>query len=254
MINLKNLKVNCGDKEIIKGLSLEINSGEVHAIMGPNGAGKSTLAQALIGNENYQVVSGGMLFNTENILDLSIEDRALRGMFLAFQYPIEIPGVNNTYLLRASLNAKRKYMGLPQIDAFDFLKLIREVMKKMNIPEDFINRYVNQGFSGGEKKKNEILQMMLLEPSFCILDETDSGLDVDALKIVAEGVNAMRSKDRSILIITHYQRLLELIKPDYVHVLSDGTIVKSGDYTLAEDLDKRGFDWVKLAKDSNANA
>jgi Fe-S cluster assembly ATP-binding protein len=254
MIDLKNLKVNCGDKEIIRGLSLKINSGEIHAIMGPNGAGKSTLAQALIGNENYQVVSGDMLFNNENILNLSIEDRALRGIFLAFQYPIEIPGVNNTYLLRASLNAKRKYMGLPQIDAFDFLKLIREVMKKMNIPEDFINRYVNQGFSGGEKKKNEILQMMLLEPSFCILDETDSGLDVDALKIVAEGVNAMRSKDRSILIITHYQRLLELIKPDYVHVLSGGTITKSGDHTLAEDLDKRGFDWVTLARDSNAKS
>jgi Fe-S cluster assembly ATP-binding protein len=251
MISINNLKVNCDDKEIIKDLSLHINSGEVHAIMGPNGSGKSTLAQAIIGNQNYQVKSGTITLNKEDITDISIEERALRGIFLAFQYPIEIPGVNNTYLLRASLNAKRKHMGLPEIDAFDFLKLIKKIMQRMNITEDFINRYVNQGFSGGEKKKNEILQMMLLEPSFCILDETDSGLDVDSLKIVAEGVNKMRSSSRSILIITHYQRLLELIKPDYVHVLSDGAIVKTGDHTLAETLDKRGFDWVKTLAESN---
>jgi Fe-S cluster assembly ATP-binding protein len=251
MISINNLKVNCDDKEIIKDLSLHINSGEVHAIMGPNGSGKSTLAQAIIGNQNYQVKSGTITLNKEDITDISIEERALRGIFLAFQYPIEIPGVNNTYLLRASLNAKRKHMGLPEIDAFDFLRLIKKIMQRMNITEDFINRYVNQGFSGGEKKKNEILQMMLLEPSFCILDETDSGLDVDSLKIVAEGVNKMRSSSRSILIITHYQRLLELIKPDYVHVLSDGAIVKTGDHTLAETLDKRGFDWVKTLAESN---
>jgi Fe-S cluster assembly ATP-binding protein len=245
MLTIENLHVRVADREILKGLSLEVPAGEVHAIMGPNGSGKSTLAQVLAGRDGYEVTAGTILFRGADLLALAPEERARAGVFLAFQYPIEIPGVNNAYLLKAALNAQRQARGEPAVDAFEFMKLIKSKMELMQIPKDFLNRSVNQGFSGGEKKRNEILQLLLLEPSLAVLDETDSGLDVDALKIVANGVNSLRGDDRSMLLVTHYERLLELIVPDRVHVLAGGRIVKSGNHELARELDARGYDWVQ---------
>ncbi|HLF12973.1 MAG TPA: Fe-S cluster assembly ATPase SufC [Gammaproteobacteria bacterium] len=245
MLTIENLHVRVADREILKGLSLVVPAGEVHAIMGPNGSGKSTLAQVLAGREDYVVTAGTIRFRGEDLLQMAPEERARAGVFLAFQYPIEIPGVNNAYLLKAALNAQRQARGEQSIDAFEFMKLIKNKMELMEIPKDFLNRSVNQGFSGGEKKRNEILQMLLLEPQLAVLDETDSGLDVDALKVVAAGVNSLRSPERSMVLITHYERLLELIVPDHVHVLAGGRIVKSGDRHLARELDERGYDWVQ---------
>ncbi len=245
MLTIENLHARVHEREILKGLSLHVPAGEVHAIMGPNGSGKSTLAQVLAGREDYEVTAGRVLFRDQDLLALAPEERARAGVFLAFQYPIEIPGVNNAYLLKAALNAQRQARGEPPIDAFEFMKLIKSKVELVNAPKDFMSRNVNQGFSGGEKKRNEILQMLLLEPSLAILDETDSGLDVDALKTVAQGVNSLRSPDRSMLLVTHYERLLELIVPDRVHVLAGGKIVKSGGRELALELDERGYDWIK---------
>ncbi len=245
MLTIENLHVSVEEREILKGLDLSVNAGEVHAIMGPNGSGKSTLAQVLAGKDNYNVTQGRVLYRGEDLLEMEPEERARRGVFLAFQYPTEIPGVNNAYLLKAALNARREADGEQPVDAFEFMRLIRSRMELMNISKEFLNRSVNEGFSGGEKKRNEILQMLVLEPSLAILDETDSGLDVDALKIVAAGVNSLRSADRAMVLVTHYERLLELIVPDHVHVLSDGRIVKSGDHELARELDARGYDWVQ---------
>ena len=247
MLNIDNLHVRTGDADILKGLSLEVGAGEVHAIMGPNGSGKSTLAQAIAGHEDYEVTSGRIEFDGQDIAELDPEERACAGIFLGFQYPVEIPGVNNAYLLKAALNAKRKHNGEEEIDAFEFLKLAKEKMALLGMDPQFLNRGVNEGFSGGEKKRNEILQMAVLEPRLAILDETDSGLDIDALKAVAEGVNALRAEDRAIVLVTHYQRLLDYITPDFVHVLSDGRIVHSGDKTLATELEERGYDWVSQA-------
>jgi Fe-S cluster assembly ATP-binding protein len=244
MLTIENLHVRVADREILKGLDLTVPTGEVHAIMGPNGSGKSTLAQVLAGRENYQVTSGTVRLDGQDLLELAPEERARAGVFLAFQYPIEIPGVNNAYLLKAALNAQRAARGESPVDAFEFMKLIKNKMELMQIPRDFLNRSVNQGFLGGEKKRNEILQMLLLEPRLAVLDETDSGLDVDALKIVAAGVNSLRSPQRSMLLVTHYERLLELIVPDRVHVLAAGQILKSGGPDLARELDARGYDWV----------
>ena len=240
MIDIKNLKVSVKDKDIIKGLNLKINKGEVHAIMGPNGSGKSTLSYALSGKEGYETV-GEINYNGENILELNTEERAQKGIFLAFQYPIEIPGVFTNNFLRTSLNAVRKAKGEKELNAVEFLNLVKEKSQKLKIDKEMLSRPLNVGFSGGEKKRNEILQMSLLEPSFIIMDETDSGLDIDALKIVSNGVNAMRSPERSFLIITHYQRLLNYIKPDFVHVFSDGKIVESGDWKLALELENDGY-------------
>jgi len=222
MLEINNLKSRIGDTEILRGLSLSVNAGEVHAIMGPNGSGKSTLALVIAGHEDYVVTDGEVLYNGKNLLDLEPEERAREGVFLGFQYPVEIPGVNNAYLLKAAVNAKRKHKGLGEVDAFEFLKLAREKMASLGMDPKFLNRGVNEGFSGGEKKRNEILQMAMLEPSLAILDETDSGLDIDALKAVAQGVNSLRGPDRAIVLITHYQRLLDYIEPDFVHVLSEG--------------------------------
>lgn len=246
MLTIENLHARVADREILKGLSLEVPAGEVHAIMGPNGSGKSTLAQVLAGRPEYEITAGTVRFRGQDLLAMAPEERARAGLFLAFQYPIEIPGVNNAYLLKAALNAQRQSRGESAIDAFEFMKLIKKKMELMDIPKDFMTRSVNQGFSGGEKKRNEILQMLLLEPSLAVLDETDSGLDVDALKIVAGGVNSLRSPERSILLVTHYERLLELVVPDRVHVLADGRIVKSGDRSLGRELDRRGYDWVQV--------
>lgn len=244
MLSIQNLRVRAGDKEILKGLSLEIRAGEVHAIMGPNGSGKSTLAQVLAGRDGYEVIGGSVNYQNQDLLALEPEQRARKGVFLAFQYPVEIPGVNNAYLLKAALNAVRKERGLPEVDAFEFLQLVKDKMKLMQMDESFLNRSVNAGFSGGEKKRNEILQMAVLEPALALLDETDSGLDIDALRVVSAGVNSLRSKDRAIVLVTHYQRLLDYIEPDFVHVLSGGRIIKSGDKSLALELERRGYDWV----------
>ena len=244
MLTIENLHARVGDREILKGLNLHVPQGEVHAIMGPNGSGKSTLAQVLAGRDDYVVTAGSVTYLGQDLLALSPEERARSGVFLAFQYPIEIPGVNNAYLLKAAVNAQRQARGEAAIDAFEFMKLIKTKMEVVQIPKDFLNRSVNQGFSGGEKKRNEVLQMLLLEPRLAVLDETDSGLDVDALKIVAHGVNSLRSAERSMLVVTHYERLLELIVPDRVHVLAGGRIVKSGGRELAKELDERGYDWI----------
>jgi Fe-S cluster assembly ATP-binding protein len=240
-----NLHAQVADKEILRGVDLQINVGEVHAIMGPNGSGKSTLAGVLAGRDAYAVTAGEVLFQGKNLLEMDPEERAREGLFLAFQYPVEIPGVSNNYFLRAALNAIRKHGGQPEMDAAAFLKVVREKMKVLHIEQELLKRPVNEGFSGGEKKRNEIFQMAVLEPKLAILDETDSGLDIDALKVVADGVNALRGKERAFLIITHYQRLLNYIIPDRVHVLVDGRIVRSGGKELALELESRGYDWVK---------
>ncbi|WP_339615408.1 Fe-S cluster assembly ATPase SufC [uncultured Gilvimarinus sp.] len=245
MLRIDNLRASVEDKEILKGLSLEVKPGEVHAIMGPNGAGKSTLGNVLSGRAGYEVNSGTVEFNGKNLFDFEVEERAREGLFLAFQYPVEIPGVSNMEFLKVSVDAVRKHRGLPELSSVEFMKLARATSQKVKLDQAFLKRGVNEGFSGGEKKRNEILQMMLLEPSLCILDETDSGLDIDALQTVAEGVNAMRSKDRSFIVVTHYQRLLDYIVPDYVHVLSDGKIVKSGDKSLAKELEAKGYGWLE---------
>ncbi|MEI6805018.1 MAG: Fe-S cluster assembly ATPase SufC [Myxococcaceae bacterium] len=242
MLEIKNLKVNIGDKPILKGLSLSVKPGEIHAIMGPNGSGKSTLSQVLAGHPDYTITDGSVLFKNQNLLEEKPEERALKGLFLAFQYPVEISGVNNTYFLKAALNAKRKSQNLPELDAIDFLKLIKEKMALLKMDEAFLQRSVNEGFSGGEKKRNEALQIALLEPDLAILDETDSGLDIDALKIVAESINALRSPTRSFLVVTHYQRLLDYIVPDYVHVLQNGQITQSGGKELALELERSGYE------------
>ncbi|BAU48137.1 cysteine desulfurase [Sulfurifustis variabilis] len=245
MLSIKNLHVNVDGKPILKGIDLEIRSGEVHAIMGPNGSGKSTLANVLAGRENYEVTDGEVLYQGKNLLELAPEERAREGVFLAFQYPVEIPGVSNIYLLKAALNAVRKHRGLDELDAMDFLAFIKEKMKLVEMKEDFIYRSVNEGFSGGEKKRNEILQMAVLEPKLALLDETDSGLDIDALKIVANGVNALRGPERAIVMVTHYQRLLNYVVPDKVHVLARGRIAKSGGKDLALELERRGYGWIE---------
>ena len=245
MLKIKNLHVKVGEKEILRGINLTVGAGEVHAIMGPNGSGKSTLAHVLAGRENYQVTGGEVRYDGKDLLAMSPEERARGGIFLAFQYPIEIPGVSTTYFLKAALNAVRKHRGLEELDAMDFLTLIKEKIKLVEMDQALINRPLNEGFSGGEKKRNEILQMAVLDPRLAILDETDSGLDIDALRIVAGGVNALRRPDRSMLVITHYQRLLNYIVPDFIHVLFDGRIVKSGAKELALELESKGYDWLK---------
>ncbi len=245
LLSIKNLKASVDGKQILNGLNLEVNAGEVHAIMGPNGSGKSTLASVLAGKSEYEVTEGEVLLNGRNLLDLSPEERAHEGVFLAFQYPVEIPGVSNANFLKTALNETRKAKGLTPLDSKDFLVLMKEKMKLVEIEKSLTNRSVNEGFSGGEKKRNEIFQMAILEPTLAILDETDSGLDIDALRIVANGVNALRDKKRSFVVITHYQRLLEYIIPDFVHVLYNGRIVKSGTKELALELEEKGYDWVK---------
>ena len=245
MIKIENLNVNVEEKEILKGINLEVKPGELHVIMGRNGTGKSTLANVLVGKEKYIVTNGTVSFNGENLLDMSPEDRACAGLFLSFQYPVAIPGVNNMYFLKAAVNAVRKSQGEEEIDAVDFLSMIREKLKMVALDESFIHRPVNDGFSGAEKKRNEILQMITLEPKLSILDETDSGLDIDALKIVAKGVNDFRSPERSFILITHYQRILNYMKPDFVHVLMNGKIVKSGTMELAKEVEKKGYSWIE---------
>ena len=245
MLEIKNLHAKAADNEILRGINLTINTGEVHAVMGPNGSGKSTLAHVLSGRENYEVTAGEVLYEGKKLLEMSPEERAREGIFLAFQYPVEIPGVNTTYFLKAALNAVRKHRGLKELDAMDFLALVKEKMKIVEMDQGLLNRPINEGFSGGEKKRNEIFQMAVLDPKLAILDETDSGLDIDALRIVANGVNTLRTKDRAMIVITHYQRLLNYIVPDYVHVLFDGRIVKSGDKQLALKLEEKGYSWIE---------
>jgi len=245
MLQIKNLQARAEGKDILRGINLEVGTGELHAIMGPNGSGKSTLAQVLAGQAVYEVTGGEVIYEGKDLLEMSPEERAREGIFLAFQYPVEMPGVSNTYFLRSALNAIRKHRGLPEYDAMDFLALLREKMKLLEMDETLMTRSVNEGFSGGEKKRNEIFQMAVLEPKLGILDETDSGLDIDALKIVANGVNALRSKDRSIIVVTHYQRLLNYIVPDFVHVLYEGRIVKSGSKELALELEEKGYGWLE---------
>jgi Fe-S cluster assembly ATP-binding protein len=244
LLKITDLSARVGGKDILKGVNLEVNAGEVHAIMGPNGSGKSTLAQILAGREDYEVTGGTVSFEGRDLLAMPTEERARAGLFLGFQYPVEIPGVNNVYLLKAALNAKRKAAGEPEVDAYEFLTLIRQKMKFMQMSESFLTRAVNEGFSGGEKKRNEVLQMLVLEPKLAILDETDSGLDIDALKVVSAGVNSLRDPTRAVVLVTHYQRLLDYIVPDRVHVLSGGRILKSGDKSLALELEARGYDGV----------
>ena len=244
MLKITDLSARVAGKDILKGINLEVRAGEVHAIMGPNGSGKSTLAQVLAGREDFEITGGSVTFEGRDLLALAPEERARAGLFLGFQYPVEIPGVNNVYLLKAALNAKRKAAGEAEVDAYDFLALIRQKMKFMQMSESFLTRGVNEGFSGGEKKRNEVLQMLVLEPKLAILDETDSGLDIDALKVVSAGVNSLRDPHRAIVLVTHYQRLLDYIEPDHVHVLSGGRILKSGDKSLAQELERRGYDWV----------
>ncbi len=253
MLKIENLHAEVEGKQILKGVDLEVKPGEVHAVMGPNGSGKSTLAQVLAGREEYEVTAGTVDYSDQDLLDMAPEDRAREGIFLAFQYPVEIPGVSNTYFLKAALNATRKHRGQEEMDAVDFLKLVRSKMELVHMDEALLNRPVNDGFSGGEKKRNEIFHMAVLEPRLAVLDETDSGLDIDALKIVAEGVNSMRSPDRAFVVITHYQRLLNYIEPDHVHVLVDGRIALSGGKELALDLESRGYSWLeKKAVDAAA--
>ncbi|NYT83527.1 Fe-S cluster assembly ATPase SufC [Alcaligenaceae bacterium] len=244
MLSIKDLHARVEQKPILRGLNLEVKAGEVHAIMGPNGSGKSTLSQVLAGREDYVVESGSVEWMGQDLLSMPIEERARAGLFLAFQYPIEIPGVSNAYFLRTAVNAARRHQGLPELDAMDFIKRVKEEMKAVGMKEEFLYRSVNEGFSGGEKKRNEVLQMTLLEPKLAILDETDSGLDIDALKVVADGVNRLRSPDRALIVITHYQRLLDYIVPDFVHVLAGGRIVRSGGRELALELEERGYGWV----------
>jgi Fe-S cluster assembly ATP-binding protein len=245
MLDIKNLQVKAEDKEILRGIDLTVNAGEVHAIMGPNGSGKSTLARVLAGHPDYEVTAGNVAYDGQDLLSMDPESRARAGVFMAFQYPVEIPGVNNAYFLKAALNAKRKHDGLDELDAMDFMKLVKEKLKLLHVDDSLLQRSVNEGFSGGEKKRNEIFQMAVLEPRLALLDETDSGLDIDALKVVAEGVNALRSPDRSTIVVTHYQRLLNYIVPDFVHVLSDGRIVRSGGKELALELEAKGYGWLE---------
>jgi len=245
MLTIFNLHARVADKEILRGVNLKVKAGEVHAIMGKNGSGKSTLAGVLAGRDAFEVTEGDVLFEDKNLLDMDPEERAREGLFMAFQYPVEIPGVSNSYFLKAALNATRKHRGLPELDAMEFLTLVKEKLKLIHIDEDLLKRPVNEGFSGGEKKRNEIFQMAVLEPKLAILDETDSGLDIDTIKTVADGVNAMRSKDRAMVVITHYQRLLNFIVPDKVHVLLDGRIVKSGGKELALELENKGYEWLE---------
>jgi Fe-S cluster assembly ATP-binding protein len=247
MLEIKNLHVQAEGKAILKGIDRTVNAGEVHAIMGPNGSGKSTLARALSGHPEYEVTDGAVTFDGKDLLDMDPDERAREGVFMAFQYPVEIAGVNNAYFLKAALNAKRKHLGQPELDAMEFMTLVKERSKVLDMDQSFLSRGVNEGFSGGEKKRNEIFQIALLEPRLAILDETDSGLDIDALKLVAAGVNAMRSPDRAFVVVTHYQRLLNYIVPDFVHVLSNGRIVKSGGKELALELEARGYGWIEAA-------
>jgi Fe-S cluster assembly ATP-binding protein len=248
LLEIKNLHANVEGTEILKGINLKVNAGEVHAIMGPNGSGKSTLASVLAGKEEYEVTEGEVLYNGKNLLDLSPEDRAREGVFLAFQYPVEIPGVSNTNLLKTAINEVRKYRGKDELDSMDFLSLLKEKSKLVELDQKFLSRSVNEGFSGGEKKRNEIFQMAVLNPKLAILDETDSGLDIDALRIVANGVNKLKTKDNATVVVTHYQRLLDYIIPDFVHVLYKGKIVKSGGKELAFELEEKGYDWIKSDK------
>ena len=244
MLEIKNLQAGIEDKPILKGIDLSVNAGEVHAIMGPNGSGKSTLASVLAGRDGYDVTGGEVLLQGDDLLDLAPEERAREGVFLAFQYPVEIPGVNSAYFLRSAVNEIRKHRGEEELDAMNFLKTVKAKMKELGLSEDFLKRPVNAGFSGGEKKRNEILQMAMLNPKLAVLDETDSGLDIDALRIVSDGVNRLKGPDNAQVVITHYQRLLDYIVPDFVHVLYDGRIIKSGDKTLAHELEEKGYDWL----------
>ena len=252
MLQVKDLHVSVNNREILTGLNLDIKAGEVHAIMGPNGSGKSTLSKVLAGRDEYQVTAGAITWKGENLLELEPEERAHQGIFMAFQYPVEIPGVNNTYFMHQSLNAIRKARGEPELNSVNFLRLVRSKLQDLNMDEGLLKRYVNTGFSGGEMKRNEILQMSLLEPALAILDETDSGLDIDALKIVAQGVNKLRSPERAMLVITHYQRLLDYIQPDVVHVLSEGKIIRSGDKSLALELEEKGYGWIRDSQEVSA--
>ena len=252
MLKITNLHAKAEDAEILRGLNLEVNAGEVHAIMGPNGSGKSTLAHILAGRDDYEVTEGSVTYKGQDLLEMEPEERAHEGVFLAFQYPVEIPGVNNIYLRKSAVNAKRKHQGLGEIDSVDFLTDVKQKMKLMGMDESFLKRSVNEGFSGGEKKRNEVFQMMVLEPGLCVMDETDSGLDIDALKIVAQGVEQMRSPDRAIVLVTHYQRLLDHIQPDRVHVLARGQVLKSGDKQLAHELEEHGYDWIRYEEAESA--
>ncbi len=254
MLQITNLHASVAGKPILKGITLAVNAGEVHAIMGPNGSGKSTLASVIAGREGYEVTEGKVIYQGRDLLALSPEERARDGVFLAFQYPVEIPGVSNVYLLKAALNARRKHRDLPEVDAMDFLALVRGKMRLMEMKEEMLYRSVNEGFSGGEKKRNEILQMAILEPTLAILDETDSGLDIDALKVVSSGVNSLRGPARAMIVVTHYQRLLDYIVPDFVHVLSQGRIVKSGGRDLAHELESRGYGWIEGEAKATASA
>jgi len=252
MLSIQNLQASVDDKQILKGLNLEVKAGEVHAIMGPNGSGKSTLSQVLAGNSAYEVNGGEVTFEGKNLLDMSTEDRAREGVFLAFQYPVEIPGVSNLQFMKTAMNNIRRYRGEEEMNAATFMKLAKEKIQQVNLSPAFLKRGVNEGFSGGEKKRNEIMQMLMLEPKLAILDETDSGLDIDALKVVAEGVNALRSPERAVIMVTHYQRLLDYIVPDFVHVLANGKIIKSGGKELALELEEKGYGWLGIDEEANA--